>query len=195
MPESTPASTAKGSSTRDRIVAAAREKLIQHGVDAFKLRDLADSLGLKLSNLQYYFKTREALIRHVLELEAARDVHLIDAHLKQSGATPEAVLRAIVRDLVVRWRGDTGVLMSAMNTLAMHNPEYRQLYRGIYANFYDALAAPIRQLNPKLDAAEIELRVRLITALVDGTPMQVKVGNKQQFLERVQDQAELIARG
>ena len=188
------ATTAKGTSTRERIVAAARSKLIDHGVDAFKLRDLADSLGLKLSNVQYYFKTREALIRHVLELEAERDVLLIDSHLKQDDATPVAVLQAIVRDLVVRWRGDTGVLMSTMNTLAMHSPEYRALYRGIYGNFYQALEAPLRQLNPELDEAEIALRVRLITALVDGTPMQVQVGSKQQFLERVQEQAELIAR-
>ena len=152
------------------------------------------SLDLKLSNVQYYFKTREALLLHVLEMEAARDVHLIHAHSRQQASAPREVLREIVRDLAVRWRGDTGVLMSTLNTLAMHSTEYRQLYRGIYAKFYEALAAPLHQLNPSLDDAEISIRVRLITALVDGTPMQVKVGNKQQFLERVQDQAESIAR-
>ena len=59
------APTPKGNSTCDRIVAAARKKLVENGVDGFSLRELATSLDLKLSNVQYYFKTREALLLHV----------------------------------------------------------------------------------------------------------------------------------
>ena len=31
-------------------------------------------------NLQYYFKTRESLVFHVIELEAAKDVEVIESH-------------------------------------------------------------------------------------------------------------------
>ena len=51
----------------------------------------------------------------------------------------------------------------------------------------------MRQLNPSLSDEEISLRVRLVTALVDGSPMQVQVGDTQAYLSAVQAEAELIA--
>ena len=50
-------------------------------------------------------------------------------------------------------------------------------------------------MNPGLSDDEIAIRVRLITALIDGSPMQIQVGSVQQYLERLQEQAELIAFG
>ena len=60
-------------------------------------------------------------------------------------------------------------------------------------SFYDALALPLKELNPTLNEDAIVLKVRLITALVDGSPMQVKVGNMQNYLNEVQALAEQIA--
>ena len=184
--------TSKGNQTRARIVAAARQKLIDQGVDAFALRELANSLDLKLGNLQYYFKTREALILEVLQQEATDDIDLIRANQARSQTAQDA-LNAMVRDLVVRWRGDSGVLMSALGTLALHKTDFRRLHRSIYAVFYEALEMPLRAFNPVLGDAEIQLRVRLITALIDGSSMQTQIGDVDDFLDRVQQQAELIA--
>ena len=194
MQEIRAAATAKGMSTRDRIIAAARKKLIEQGVDGFGLRDLAASLDLKLSNLQYYFKTREALIFHVFEQEAAADIEVIKAN-QQKSQTAEQAFRAIVRDLVVRWRGDSGILFSTLGTLSLHNREFRKLYRSIYTVFYTALEEPLRKINPELPEDEVKLRVRLVTALIDGSSMQVQVGRHLNFLERVEHQAGLIAHG
>ncbi len=187
-----PAATAKGASTRDRIVAAARTKLIEHGVDGFGLRDLAASLDLKLSNVQYYFKTREALLFHVLQQEADADIRVIQKH-QQNSDTPEAAFRAIVRDLVVRWRGDSGILFSTLGTLSLHNEAFRKLYRSIYTVFYSALESSVRTMNPALSDDEARIRVRLITALIDGSSMQVRVGSVPRFLDRLQAQAEQVA--
>ena len=186
------ARTPKGNSTCDRIVAAARKKLVENGVDGFSLRELATSLDLKLSNVQYYFKTREALLLHVFEREAAADVAVIEA--KRASGSEREGFRAIVRELVIRWRGDSGILMSTLSTISLHHKEFRGLYRSIYEAFYRALEAPVRGMNHELDDDEVRLRVRLVTALVDGSPMQTRVGDLQIFLDRVQDQAEQIAR-
>ena len=192
MPELRTAATPKGTSTRDRIVAAARKKLIEQGVEGFGLRDLATSLNLKLSNLQYYFKTRETLILHVFEQEAAADIEVIRAN-QQKSTGAEETFRAIVRDLVTRWRGDSGVLFSTLGTLSLHNREFRKLYRSIYVVFYAALEEPLREISPGLSDDEIALRVRLVTALIDGSSMQIQVGSVQTFLDRLQAQAELMA--
>jgi AcrR family transcriptional regulator len=184
--------TNKGTSTRDRIVKEARKHLVERGYEAFVMRELADTLGIKLGNLQYYFKTREALIVHVIEQEAANDVLTIRS-LRQKWNTADDAFRAIVLNLVTRWRGDSGVLFSTLGTLAMHNKSYKQLYRTIYRDFYLALESALREMKPSLLDDEVALRVRLITALIDGSPMQRQVGNVQSYLERVQVQAEAIA--
>ena len=193
MNDKAAATTPKGSSTRDRILAAARKKIVERGIDGFSLRDLADSLGIKLSNLQYYFKTRETLVLQVMEDEAERDRALINGH-QQRSASAQGAFRAILKDLISRWRGDSGVLFSTLGTVSMHNQTYRKLYRSIYASFYLALEGPVRDLNPGLSDAEVSMRVRLITALIDGAPMQPRIRNRARFLQRVLEQAESIAR-
>ena len=184
--------TTKGLSTRNRILQAARKQLVEGGYESFVMRELAGSLGIKLGNLQYYFKTREQLILQVIETEAAKDVLTFEQH-KQEGKPANEAFRSIVQDLVTRWRGNSGVISSTLVTLALHNKPFKQLYRSIYAKFYSALEGPLLEMNPGLSDDETALRVRLITALIDGSSMQTQVGSVQQYLERVQGQAELIA--
>ena len=184
--------TTKGLSTRNRILQAARKQLVEGGYESFVMRELAGSLGIKLGNLQYYFKTREQLILQVIETEAAKDVLTFEQH-KQEGKPANEAFRSIVQDLVTRWRGNSGVIFSTLVTLALHNKPFKQLYRSIYAKFYSALEGPLLEMNPGLSHDETALRVRLITALIDGSSMQTQVGSVQQYLERVQGQAELIA--
>ena len=156
------------------------------------MRELADNIGIKLGNLQYYFKTREALSVHVIEREAAKDVQTIQSLLGNCDSAGDA-FRAIVRSLVARWRGNGGVLFSTLNTLALHNKSYKQLYSSIYANFYLAIEGPLRKMKPSLPDDEIAMRARLITALIDGSSMQTCVGSVTMYLDRVQRQAEVIA--
>lgn len=192
MPKKAPSLTTKGESTRERIVRAARRQLIENGYEAFVMRELADMLDMKLGNLQYYFKTRDALILHVIEDEAQQDIATIEAAVEHS-ESPGQTFKRIVQELVIRWRGHSGVLFSTLSTLAMHNPAFKQLYQAIYQRFYAALESPLKQMNPALTEKEIRLRVRLITALIDGSPMQIEVGDLQTYLQRIQTQAELIA--
>jgi AcrR family transcriptional regulator len=184
--------TRKGSSTRDRIVEAARQQLVEKGYERFVMRELAAMLGIKLGNLQYYFKTREALILHVIETEAAQDLVRIQAHQK-NGDTAEDIFRAIVKDLAARWRSDSGFLFSTLGTLSLHSRAYKRLYLAIYADFYQALEGPLRSINPGISDEELALRVRLITALIDGSPMQTQLDSVQGFLDRVELQAKVIA--
>ena len=158
------------------------------------MRELAGLLGIKLGNLQYYFKTREELILQVIETEAAKDVLTIEQH-KQEGKPANEAFRLIVQDLATCWRGNSGVIFSTLGTLALHNKSFQQLYQSIYTKFYSALEGSLQEMNPGLSDDEIAIRVRLITALIDGSPMQIQVGSVQQYLERLQEQAELIAFG
>lgn len=179
----------KGSSTRERILSEARVALIANGYEGLVLRELSDVLGIKLGNLQYYFKTKDLLVLEVVRVEAEQDLSI----LEQTGDAPKEQLRLFVEGLFHRWRGNSGVLFSMLTTLSMHRPEFKKLYRSIYANFYRSLESLLRELNPGLAEHEIGLRARLITALIDGSSLQVSVGGVQAYLAAVQAQAERIA--
>jgi AcrR family transcriptional regulator len=184
--------TAKGHSTRERIEKAARQRLIEGGLEALVMRELAESLDIKLGNLQYYFRTRDDLILQVIETEAARDVQTITEHLNRHDA-PEEAFKAVAGDLVARWRGQSGFLFQLLGSLAAHSKPFQQLYQRIYLRFYEALESPLMEMNPTLSDEELRLRVRLITALIDGSSMQIKVGTMSAYLDRVQQEALVIA--
>ena len=184
--------TTKGQLTSDRIAAAARNKLVEDGFDALVMRELAEALQMKLGNLHYYYATKDDLVLSVLEAEAQIDLEAIAEGITQHNDA-ETAFRAIVGNLVARWRGQSGMLFLALNNLAAHNEMYRQLYNRIYLRFYDALEGLLKEMNPALTGEEISLRVRLITALIDGSSMQIRVGKKHAYLERVRQQAMNIA--
>lgn len=183
--------TRKGATTRDRIAAAARTMLLDRGYDGLVLRELADSLDITLGNLQYYFRTREALALHVLGAEGARDAALIRDQLQRR--SPEEAFRLVVRDMAKRYRGDSGRLLSMITALAQHNAPFLDLYRVSYANFYPVFEDLLERIQPELDRDEVAARARIINGLIEGSAFQTDVGDIDVFLDRVVTEAEGIA--
>ena len=184
-------STAKGSSTRARILTEARSALILGGLDGLVLREVAAACGIKLGNLQYYFPTREALLMEVIRSEARLDVDVIKA--RGEALEPAAALRALVTELNSRWRGDGAAVFATLTALALHRPEFRTLRNEIYGDFYAVLEPVIAAIDPGAGRQEVALRARLVTALIDGSPLQVDVGSAPRFLKRLQGVAARIA--
>ncbi|MEM9134325.1 MAG: TetR/AcrR family transcriptional regulator [Actinomycetota bacterium] len=185
--------TRKGASTRNRIVEAARSMLLEKGYEGLVLRELADSLGITLGNLQYYFGTREALALHVLGIEGRRDTELIEARRRVD--TPADTFRFVVRDMAARYRGESGRLLLLIIVLAEHRPSFEALCQDSYREFFAAFEGLLAEMKPGLPPGEVAARARIINALVEGSTFQVDVGDLDAFLDRVQAEAELIALG
>ncbi len=178
------ARTSKGANTRVRVLACARQVLIAEGYDALALRDLAKRCNMQLGNLQYYFPTRDALLEVLITAEAERDVAATESARLNTG-DPEQRFRELISSLVSRWRGESGFVFGVLNFLTLNKPAFRALRDRIYATFYAELAGLIQQIQPRLDDASRELRVTLITALIDGAAQQVRVGDPQRYAEAV----------
>ncbi|HKO92187.1 MAG TPA: helix-turn-helix domain-containing protein, partial [Polyangiaceae bacterium] len=54
------------SDTRERILAAARDLFIAHGVQQTSLRDIAERLGISKPALYYHFDSRDALLESIV---------------------------------------------------------------------------------------------------------------------------------
>jgi TetR/AcrR family transcriptional regulator, transcriptional repressor for nem operon len=52
---------------RERLIAAARQVLYEHGVEHATLADIAVAADVPLGNMYYYFKTKDALVSAVIE--------------------------------------------------------------------------------------------------------------------------------
>ena len=66
---STDGRTIRGQATRDRMVEAAREILIEQGHAGASTRAVADRAGVRLSLVHYHFGGRQGLLAEVLERE------------------------------------------------------------------------------------------------------------------------------
>jgi len=69
--------TAKGRATRDRIVEAAAELVLEEGLSAFNLLNVRTAASVSGSQLSHYFPDKQALIRAVIDrqLEVVLDFH------------------------------------------------------------------------------------------------------------------------
>ena len=57
----------EGTTTRDRIVAAALAGFARRGVEATSLDDVAAAVGVRKQTVLYWFKSKDALVRGVVE--------------------------------------------------------------------------------------------------------------------------------
>jgi AcrR family transcriptional regulator len=68
-PAETDGRALKGQATRDRIIQAARDVLVEHGHAGTSTRAVADAAGVNLSQVHYHFGGRQGLLIEVLERE------------------------------------------------------------------------------------------------------------------------------
>ncbi|MEM9745051.1 MAG: TetR/AcrR family transcriptional regulator [Actinomycetota bacterium] len=186
--------SAKGATTRTRILAETRRVLVDEGYDAVVLRSVAESVGIQLGNLQYYFPTRDDLLLAVMTAEAATDIDDIRA-VAASAGPPLDVLTQVVDHLVTKWRSDSGTVGATLGFLRMHKPDVEAAYRTVYAAFYEEIEQVIERAVPGLPREICRLRARLLTALIDGAAMQVDVGPRRTYVRSVSDAALRIALG
>jgi TetR/AcrR family transcriptional repressor of nem operon len=130
---------------RERLVASAGELLHQQGVGGTTLADIAQAAAVPVGNVYYYFKTKDDLVRAVIEAQTDQ----VEAMLTSFDALPQPAdrLKALVRrweqmrEVVARYGCPFGTLASELD----RRDDGLDL----------AAAGPIRRI---LDWAEIQIR-------------------------------------
>jgi TetR/AcrR family transcriptional repressor of nem operon len=97
MTDSHPAATktGRGNDKRDRLIAAARKTVHEHGVEHTTLALVASAADVPVGNVYYYFKTKDELLSAVIGAYD-NDFAMLDAVLSRY-RTPKARLKALVR--------------------------------------------------------------------------------------------------
>lgn len=174
------AATERGA--RERILAAAVERIASDGIDEVRIARIAMDAGVSSSLVHYHFETREALLEQALEYsyELAGDIRLADEH----GAALDSAQRlAAMIDQCLPYPGileRDWILWVELWLRAVRHPEMRPTAAGLYARmrdwFADAIAAGVERGDLPATAEPDRIADRVL-ALADGYGVRVLFGD------------------
>lgn len=167
-----PGGYARGQEGVAQILQAALTILVEHGAPALTLRRIAAECGMKAGHLAYYFKTKEELLRELLDaiVSGYEDAFAAIVHDPHESAERrfERLVTLILEDITTK---RTTRLFPALWALANHDPFVQDRVEEMYARARVALDDLIAQINPALAAGERELVALFVSASMEGMTM------------------------
>jgi AcrR family transcriptional regulator len=166
-------------SRRKRAILEATLRLVaDQGAAAVRLRDVARAAGVSVGSLQYYFDSRDQLIREAFD-QHARDVVNLVARAGDVSAPAPARLAAVIEAAVLRpdLRQSAALWMEFV-TAGLHDDELRALLAEAYEAWRELLAEVVRagtetgDFRPLLPAETV---VACLVALIDGFELAVAI--------------------
>jgi AcrR family transcriptional regulator len=163
MPEVTLANEAD---SRSRIMGAARRVFAERGFDGATVREITDAAGVNTAAVNYYFRSKEELIRSVFEeglkpIIAAR-LGALEECVRLSGDRPptlEALSEALVRPLVELSSGEyRDVMVLLMHTRTVTKKTTAAIVVEQFTPVHERFVNVLETVLPHLSRPEIALR-------------------------------------
>jgi AcrR family transcriptional regulator len=169
-PEPDPIARRRENPTAQRLLDAAREVLIRDGSAAFSMRNVAQEAQLRLATVQYYFPTRDDLVRAMMRDTESRYRVAYQKSLAGVAANPlerfKAILRFNLKDVADpatrRWIIQMWALLNTLDA------QSGTLLDEFYDMDISGLGMYIADLCPDTPAAEIRRRATLLAAMLEG---------------------------
>jgi AcrR family transcriptional regulator len=170
---------AQGLRTRNAVVRVARKLLLERGSLEFSLRAVAIGAGISISNLQYYFPTRLAVVRAVMEPIIAAYLDSLKRALDIS-ASPREALDVLLKRALHDAKDPKGTaLWWHFVSLASTDPDCARLVDEWYDTLTRGIARLIRAVNPQCKAADSLHVSSLVIAMADGLALRFGAGRRK----------------
>lgn len=171
----------KGQVRIEEILDAAAEVLIDQGYKKLTLRQIAMQAGIKVGNLTYYYSTKEALLKDLLEKILFVYLDEMDRIVEVSGDSPEdrfvAIIEYLIEDLHTQ---RTTRFFPELWALANHDVHTSQLMDSMYAAERRALQKLIEGIKPQLDERQASHLALFVSCSIEGMTMFVGAGKNQE---------------
>lgn len=159
----------KGRHRVDEILHAARAVVVEDGYAALTTRKVAERVGVRQSNVQYYFPAKVDLVRALFDDSMARTAREVAERFAAGRASPEArLLGGIDHFLETHHSREEQRFLRELWALAAHDPEVADVMNQFYRRWVDLTARNLVLINPALDRGRAQRRALLIVSLVDG---------------------------
>lgn len=170
--------TAKITQKKDKILTTAANLLVKQGGINFSMRTLADELGIRLSNLQYYFPTLDTLYSAIVTNILLLVEDKIDQAMTYSDETLKILIDIVCSELDNVYNCQ---LMWEIWALSERTPEARNAIDLFYQHYIEKISHIIKLQNPTLNSNTIQRRALIIVSLLEG--IWVVMGKNQKDVE------------
>lgn len=181
--------TARGKARAAEILGTARDLFIQGGYAEMTMRQVADRVGISLSNVQHYFPTREDLLRAMLE-EVMNSYDPAYAEIQAKFDSPRERLAASMRYLLADSRkAATERLFVEIWSLATRDPMVREIFDVMYTHHRHNITALVAAANPKLSPGQAARRAALVAMQIEGLMLLISEAKpKHSELKGIEDE-------
>ena len=175
---------ARGQEGFEMILRAALRLLVEQGSKALTLRRIAAECDLNVGNLNYYFKSKEELIRELIEAVIASYEESFDAILHDPDATAEGQLERIITLILTDITSQkTTRFFPELWAMSNYNAFIQDRMEELYTRARAWLNELIFKINPALPADERDTLALFISASMEG--MTVFAGFQKPWRSRM----------
>ncbi len=164
----------KGNMRLKLILDAAKEVFIDQGYNRITLRNIAQKAGITVGNLNYYYKTKEDLLRDLLDMILKSYLDDFERVIAVGGETPierfESLVRYLIDDLNTT---ETTKFFPELWALSNHDEYATQLMKRMYDVEREVLAGLIKEANTKLTSDQVDQIALFVSSSIEGMTMFV----------------------
>ena len=162
--------TKKGKERRKQILEACKRVLAKEGCMRFQLRNVAIEAGLSLSNVQYYFPTKEELVKGLGD--DIEEFYIQEAS-KIYGSQDETPINRflIMMDYLINMVKDPETRYFWIQLWAFIgaiDPDRGKFLSEIYLTDIANIKKVIQDINPLLSKGALQQRSTIIAAMIEG---------------------------
>jgi AcrR family transcriptional regulator len=191
-----------GRKTATKIIKLAYKILQTESYEVLTMQGIAKRLGIRLSNVQYYFQSKSELIIALLSYNTQLYEARWNEYLSRVDDSPEEQFRAFLEFNFEDIKSTTTrhFFIQLWPLLSIADNYSGELLRGMYAPQLDKLVEKIKDISPAATKAEVRVRAEIIAAMIEGfivtAPAGVNTRSHQNRLKKTMiNTAFDIARG
>ncbi|WP_176593634.1 TetR/AcrR family transcriptional regulator [Sphingobium sp. EM0848] len=159
----------KGNETRELILRTALEILIEEGYRAMSMRRVAIACGMKFGNLTYHYRSREDLVRELLEAVIRSYEVEFDQIVHMSSASAQERLQRICTFILEDIRSKkTTRIFPELWALSNHDAFVLARVQELYGRARAPLIEIVGDIRPDLPIADREAIALFISASMEG---------------------------
>ena len=175
------APSAKGRKRISDIMEACRTVLIDKGYTQFSLRNVTREAGMHLSNLQYYFRTREELIKGLIDYNSQSYLETYTERFATLPTQPHPRFLAVIDYLIedIRDPLTRRFFIQFWALLDASGAHTERLLNDMYAPHIKSLNEHLAGLNPLLSPGVRQQRAAMIAAMIEGMMLMLEEADNE----------------
>ena len=159
----------KGRERIEVILDAATGILIDEGYARLSTRKIAARAGVRPGHLQYYYPTKQDVVRGLLERYLERATHAFGERMASAGTTPEGRLENALDGILHDQQSTESCrFFWELWALAARDPEVADAMQSFYRAYWKNLVAALLDAGPELGRPRAERRAALLIAMLEG---------------------------